>query len=76
MMILKNLIFLKIVAWVLLALNFATAYYLDKYSGSYFGWEVTDFTVSHSISETDLLAVGQFILLTLTLDMAMRIGVL
>jgi len=76
MMILKNLIFLKIVAWILLALNFAAAYYLNKYSGSYFGWEVTDFTVSHSISEIDLLAVGQFILLALTLDMAMRIGVL
>jgi len=76
MKILKYPFLLKIAAWALLALNLAAAYYLDKYSGSYFGWEVTDFTVSHSISEIDFLAVGQFILLALTLDIAMRIGVL
>ena len=76
MKILNYPFLLKIGAWALLALNFAAAYYLDQHSGSYFGWQVTDFTVSHTIGETDFLAVGQFILLALTLDMAMRVGVL
>ena len=61
-------------AWaVLLISNFIYAWWLKTEIGSYRGWSVVDLSSDLSISFPTILAVLQFVLFALTIDMLMRI---
>lgn len=68
----KNPRFLKILLWLLAALNLVLLYWLDLLTGSMWGWEAVDFTVAHQFNLTDALAISQFVLFAITTDILMR----
>ena len=72
MNLLRNTRFLKVFVWVLASLNLMLLYWLDIHAGSIWGWEVADFTVAHPLNLVDALAVAQFLLFAVTVDMLMR----
>ncbi len=72
MNIFNSVILMRIVVWVLFSLNLLLLYWLNLHAPSMWGWQDTDFTVMHDFNLIDALAIGQFVLLAITIDMVMR----
>jgi small-conductance mechanosensitive channel len=72
MSVLKKLTILKVFVLLLLGCNLLLASWLDQHGGSLWGWTFTDFADGHSLTGIDGVAVLQFILLAVTIDILMR----
>ena len=68
----KSKLFLNLMIFSLLGLNFALMYWLDTRAGSMWGWNATDFVNGHVFHLKDVIAIGQFVIFAMTIDMVMR----
>jgi CRP-like cAMP-binding protein len=72
MKLLKNPLILKLLVWLLIALNLLCLYWLNAHTGSMWGWHVSDFSTGNAFNLIDVVAIIQFVLFALAADMIMR----
>ena len=58
--------------WLLAISNIVFAFYLDSRYGSFWAWNITDLADKHAVRLEDILAVGQFVLFAVSVDMGIR----
>lgn len=62
----------KPIFWLLVVANVAYAFWMDTQFGSFWAWNIADLAHKHDLKIEDFVAVGQFILFAVTVDMAIR----
>jgi CRP-like cAMP-binding protein/small-conductance mechanosensitive channel len=62
----------KPIFWLLAISNFIFAFWLDSRFGSYWAWNITDLADKHDLRLEDVLAIAQFVLFAISLDMGIR----
>jgi small-conductance mechanosensitive channel len=62
----------KPIFWFLILANIAYAFWLDHQFGSFWAWNIADLAHKHDLKLEDFVAVGQFILFAVSVDMAIR----
>jgi CRP-like cAMP-binding protein/small-conductance mechanosensitive channel len=62
----------KPIFWLLAISNLAYGLWLDSHYGSSWGWNISDLADKNDFVLKDFLAVGQFVLFAVTVDMAIR----
>ncbi|MBU3623819.1 mechanosensitive ion channel family protein [Polynucleobacter sp. AP-Latsch-80-C2] len=58
--------------WLLAISNIAFAFWLESRFGSFWAWNITDLADKHAVRLEDILAVGQFVLFAVSVDMGIR----
>jgi CRP-like cAMP-binding protein/small-conductance mechanosensitive channel len=58
--------------WLLAISNVIYSFWLDSSFGSFWAWNITDLADKHDVKLEDILAVGQFVLFAVSLDMGIR----
>ncbi|MBT8543930.1 cyclic nucleotide-binding domain-containing protein [Polynucleobacter paneuropaeus] len=62
----------KPIFWLLVISNFIYASWLDSSFGSFWAWHITDLADNHPVRLVDILAIGQFVLFAVSVDMSIR----
>ncbi len=62
----------KPIFWLLIIANFVYAFWMDRQFGSFWAWNIADLAHKHDFKIEDFVAVGQFILFAVSVDMAIR----
>lgn len=62
----------KAIFWLLALSNVIYAIWLDDQFGSSWGWNISDLSNKQSIELIDFLAIGQFVLFAVSVDMGIR----
>ena len=58
--------------WLLAISNVIYSFWLDSSFGSFWAWNIADLADKHSIQLKDILAIGQFVLFAVSVDMGIR----
>jgi len=58
--------------WLLAISNIAFAFWLDSRFGSFWAWNISDLADKHDVKLEDILAIGQFVLFAVSVDMGIR----
>ena len=62
----------KPIYWLLVISNFIYAFWLNNSFGSFWGWNVSDLADKHMARLEDIVAIAQFVLFAVTVDMSIR----
>lgn len=62
----------KPIFWLLIIANFVYAFWMDRQFGSFWAWNIADLAHKHDFKIADFVAVGQFILFAVSVDMTIR----
>jgi CRP-like cAMP-binding protein len=62
----------KPIFWFLIIANIVYAFWMERQFGSFWAWNIADLAHKHDVKTEDFIAVGQFILFAITVDMAIR----
>lgn len=62
----------KSLFWLLVISNIIFGFFLQKYFDSFWAWNITDLAGKHEVLLEDILAIGQFVLFAVTVDMSIR----
>jgi CRP-like cAMP-binding protein/small-conductance mechanosensitive channel len=58
--------------WLLAISNIVFGFCLDSYFGSFWAWNISDLADKQDFKLEDILAIGQFVLFAVTVDMSIR----
>lgn len=58
--------------WLLVISNIIFGFCLQTYFGSFWAWNITDLAGKNEVLLEDMLAIGQFVLFAVTVDMSIR----
>ena len=58
--------------WLLAISNILFGFYLESYFGSFWAWNISDLADKQDFKLEDILAIGQFVLFAVTVDMSIR----
>ena len=58
--------------WLLALANVIYAFWLNSSFGSFWAWNITDLADKHEVRLEDVLAIGQFVLFAVSVDMGIR----
>jgi CRP-like cAMP-binding protein/small-conductance mechanosensitive channel len=58
--------------WLLAVSNIAFAFWLESRFGSFWAWNITDLADKHEVRLEDILAITQFVLFAVSVDMGIR----